>query len=43
MAVEYALVEVSGLLGGEPVQSQVSRMSRSGDRKERSVELSTLA
>ena len=46
VAVQDQLVEVGRLLGGEPVQAQVFRISRSGvrkDRKVRSTELSPLA
>ena len=46
MPIEDEFVEVGGLLGGQAMETQSSRMSRSGvrkDRKARSVELSTRA
>ena len=46
VAVEDEFVEIGGLLGGEPVQSQVVEDEQVGvrkDRKARSTELSTLA
>ena len=43
MPIEDEFVEVGGLLGGQAMETQVIEDSRSGDRKARFTELSTLA